>query len=482
MSKLISGMTCLIGIMVLSFITFLLSQDIDLGKRIHSLIEQLGSEKVEERDLASKELLKTGPSALKILEASKQNKDAEISYQVDKIISAIKTKQEIPSAVLVRILEKLPDLDEKLLTGQYILVLKELYSDWAGIPKVLGHHQNYLIPIIKQIQILNLSSKDKIDLIAILRSKVEWFQETFPGFVGFLDDQDPIVRAEAVSFLKYFRPQTNSIEPQIIKLLEDKNVNVRTEAVGAVRFLGIKTAIPQLIKLLDDDKEVSVRREVIMALRDLKVKEAIPQIQKLLEDKDNHIPRLAVIALGKLEAKESIPEIIKLLKHNISDIRYYAVEALGELGAKESIGEITKLLGDNDPKVREYVVKALIKLEAKESAPEISRLLQDDKAWTRAYAAEALGDFGYTKAIPEILQLLKDKDNDMVRSAAETALVQLNATETIPELKKLLLDSDEGIRRSAEIVLDSLGVPETEINNPVFLILNTEKSRRNCLN
>jgi len=68
------------------------------------------------------------------------------------------------------------------------------------------------------------------------------------------------------------------------------------------------------------------------SLRSLGAKEAVPEIVRLLQDGDMNVRCSAIGALGSLAAKEIAPEIVKLLRNAEPQVRWTAVEALGNLG------------------------------------------------------------------------------------------------------------------------------------------------------
>ncbi|MFA5793594.1 MAG: HEAT repeat domain-containing protein [Candidatus Brocadiia bacterium] len=161
----------------------------------------------------------------------------------------------------------------------------------------------------------------------------------------------------------------------------------------ALKTLVKLKAIPDIIKLLEN-ADADIRRSAIEALDKLGAKESIPQIAKLLQDNDPGVRWAAVGTLGAFDAKESIPEIIKLLQDNEWCVRWPTVSALGKLGAKEAIPEITKLLQDDNKFVRHDAVVALRQLDAKEAIPEITKLIQDIDDWVRREARVTLKELG----------------------------------------------------------------------------------------
>jgi len=238
-------------------------------------------------------------------------------------------------------------------------------------------------------------------------------------------------------------------------VLNHPNKYVRISAIWALKDLGAKEAIPDIVPLLKDQDE-NIRGRVVEALSKLGAKEAIPDIVPLLKDSDEVVRCSAVDALKELGAKEAIPALVPLLKDSDEVVRRSAVDALKELGAKEAIPALVPLLKDSDKAVRRRAVEALDSLEDKEAIPALVAFLKDSDELVRHRAVEALDSLEDKEAIPALVAFLKDSDNAVRRRAIE-ALIKLRAKEAIPAIVALLKDQDNGVRSSAVVMLKTLG-------------------------
>lgn len=92
---------------------------------------------------------------------------------------------------------------------------------------------------------------------------------------------------------------------------------------------------------------------------------ATVELIKLLSDKDGEIRGIAAASLGELKATESIPELVKLLDDKYAGARGWASISLIELGAKDKVSQnVTadiKLIRDNSDE--NYCVRAKAALE-----------------------------------------------------------------------------------------------------------------------
>jgi HEAT repeat protein len=88
------------------------------------------------------------------------------------------------------------------------------------------------------------------------------------------EDPVPGVRAQAAATLGRFfiqaKPEKDKIYKKLLSMLEDKNPDVRYDAVNALRNFGDKKAISNLIKLQEHEKDNSVLRIIKRTIRELK--------------------------------------------------------------------------------------------------------------------------------------------------------------------------------------------------------------------
>ncbi|MBI5778029.1 MAG: HEAT repeat domain-containing protein [Planctomycetes bacterium] len=92
---------------------------------------------------------------------------------------------------------------------------------------------------------------------------------------------------------------------------------------------------------------------------------ATAELIKLLSDKDDEIRGIAAATLGELKATESIPELVKLLNDKYAGARGWAAIALTELGAQDKVSQNAiadiKLIRDNSDEA--YGARAQAALE-----------------------------------------------------------------------------------------------------------------------
>jgi HEAT repeat protein len=141
---------------------------------------------------------------------------------------------------------------------------------------------------------------------------------------------DPNTSNYALQFLASWGVTEAAKEIDAVLSGEDRPmVMFRTEAVKAVGELGLRQAVPHLIRLLEkgDDAPVPV-------LADMGIREAIPALRPLLEKEYRQGP--VIRALAELGDRESVPRLRRLLEHKYSETRDQAALGLALLGDRES--------------------------------------------------------------------------------------------------------------------------------------------------
>jgi HEAT repeat protein len=143
-----------------------------------------------------------------------------------------------------------------------------------------------------------------------------------------LKDDDSAVRAEAINALLKLGPA--AIDP-LINALQNRNLNVRREAVAALgRAKDLRAVNPLIEALKDEDPVVSVRAAV--ALKDLGDPRGVDPLIAMLQAKDSLIRCGAVVALGEFKDPRAIDPLIALLKDPNPVLRKLSGGALVKLG------------------------------------------------------------------------------------------------------------------------------------------------------
>lgn len=187
------------------------------------------------------------------------------------------------------------------------------------------------------------------------------------------------------------------------------------------------------------------------------VQENISSLIKELESKDYNTRSDAVNALAKIGAP-AVPAIIESLANTNSNVRKGAVDALGNIGnaRPEVVPALVRALTDRDSYVRKGAAEALGKIGAI-AIPSIINALADSDSFVRRGATEALGNIGTVtpEVVPSLINALEDSDGLVRRSAVESlGKIGPVTPDVIPSLKKMVGDGDFNVRKSAVEILE----------------------------
>jgi len=342
------------------------------------------------------------------------------------------------------------------------------------------------------------------------------------GLLQMLKSDNPEWRYYAVIALASINA-TEAI-PQIAKLLDDPDIRVRSEAVGALGWLKAKQFVGRLLKMLktDPDLESSLiyalgligdvravkplaerllayterakkhptgggyeeekkdktrlkRRALAKALGWLGTKVAVEALIKVVNDDPNrHVRGEAVEALGKLRAKEAVPHIIPVLTDVFS--RDEAERALLNIDRKVVVKALIDALEADDEDIRIAAAEMLAKMNAKSAAEPLLKRLLKAKSLSpeQAHLSAALGQLATPQILPRIIALLQHEDCSF-HYAALTALAKTDPTPVLPHILTFLKrsDTDDSERLRAAPVLAKIKNKKAQ-NALIEMLQNTD--------
>ena len=158
------------------------------------------------------------------------------------------------------------------------------------------------------------NSQEKIKILETLESTDN--PEILEKIISKLDDDDIQVRGEAFSSLVLNK---NKISNFLIKGLNSASKNIRGFASLVLANRNDTTAIPEIIKLVNDERSM-VRSCAIGALGHLKAKEAKDIFLKSLLDSDLEVRKSAIQAIIDLNISISEETINEISKQEDSEI------------------------------------------------------------------------------------------------------------------------------------------------------------------
>ena len=142
---------------------------------------------------------------------------------------------------------------------------------------------------------------------------------------------------------------------QIILRLNDDSIQVRGEAFSALLLNQ-----NQISKILIDNLNSSnknIRGFTSLVLANRNEKSAIPEIIKLVEDKHGMVRSCAIGALGYLKAKKITDIILKLLSDSNLEVQKSALQAAIQVNAPISKNKIEEISKNNDQQIKNLLLK-----------------------------------------------------------------------------------------------------------------------------
>ena len=145
----------------------------------------------------------------------------------------------------------------------------------------------------------------------------------------------------------------NEIISEIIKMLDDKEIQVRGEAFSTL-VLNPKNISDILINHLESDSK-NVRGFTILVLANRNDKTATKEIAKFTNDDNSMVRSCALGALGHLKAKEFSKNIHDCFSDSNIEVKRSALYASILIGEKISPENISKLKKENDPEIEKIL-------------------------------------------------------------------------------------------------------------------------------
>lgn len=181
-----------------------------------------------------------------------------------------------------------------------------------------------------------------------------------------LRDDDIEVQNAALEALKLVYAQGNRAQllSQLQKAIKSKDNRDRHDAHWVMGHLGQEnpaTFVPILVKLLKQ-RRMETRLNAVKALGEVGSEEAIPALAALIESgsakwkRDREKPevrQLAVEALGKIGGA-AVPELVKIVENKGSSLRVDAIRALSTLGDEKAVLPLLDALEEQS--TREVVI------------------------------------------------------------------------------------------------------------------------------
>jgi HEAT repeat protein len=445
------------------------------------LLEQLQSDRADERNRAEVELKIRGDSAGPELERTARGSDAETAARVRAILEAHAALRPIKNAELRRrlasgrphvwteaLLEtaKKPGISrEDLLPLARHAVRGAEKNDQAAISGVVAAWRltpaaHDLVPWLQEPNWeIRRFTEDAIEacgdrsvaptLLDLHRKDPQRLGQVYLGILGRLGCREAI--PDMVATIKVPRShhegggellgalaKMDAVEilPPLLHALRQGIGNF--DVITAVALLAPEEILPSLQEAIDSDLHQNRQNAVTTLHQYYPIPAALPLLRKAAEDPN--LRPTALQAIGRIMSRDSIPDLKKLLDDPSLGIRRSAAQYLAQLGDRSGVPELLRDV--KDPAAAPAAMVALQLLDVREAIPAMTENLRSPA--TRAAAADALARMGVKEVRDTVLEMLKDSDAATRRSAAVTLTV-LDGAKAIPRLIELLDDPDYNV-------------------------------------
>jgi len=197
----------------------------------------------------------------------------------------------------------------------------------------------------------------------------------------------------------------------------------RADAAGGARGL---------VRLLDD-RDADVRQVAARALGRIAAPAAAPVLLRSLATEPPRVPPATVAQSLLRIGPAGVPDLLAAVDHPVAVVRSTVVVVLGRLGATAAVPALC------------------------------ARLREDALTDVRCRAAAALGAVALPAAVPDLVAATSTASPSALRIAAARALGDLGASSTLPVLHALLDDDDVRVANEAGTALLSLGPPPGDV-------------------
>lgn len=220
-------------------------------------------------------------------------------------------------------------------------------------------------------------------------------------------------------------PMTQLSLEQIAENLESQNTRDRMVALANLRDVSAEVAVP-LIKKVLDDKNLQIRSMAVFALGIKQTEECYPILVRLLEtDPDYSIRAAAAGALGYLEDGRAFEPLMRAFYEDTDWlVRFSTAVSLGNLKDPRARDVLIKALDSEEMVLQQAAIAALGEIQAVEAVDHILRFAQSSDWLVRQRLAEALGNLPTPKSVSALKYLEKDA-HENVSAAATISLRRL---------------------------------------------------------
>jgi len=280
------------------------------------------------------------------------------------------------------------------------------------------------------------------------------------------------VREAAARGLKY---ADDRVYPVILEMAESPNPVMKLYALQAFNYLYDRRFYNTIISLLEDENK-SIRIYAVICLETNKLGQSAPQLRAMaLNDKNDEVRIEAIRTIGSFGDRNSLPALYVVLNDANKDVRKASISAMETIGEKKSSYPLSdRLARESDDEIKKSLIDAMVSLKSGGSLAGLKKiLLEDKKAGLRIDAAYALGWIKDSRGLPILLEALDDADFRVRAEASAAAGNFRDRSASASLIEVVSRDRERYVRSAALYALKKINDRKSVI--PLFDIYSTEK-------
>ncbi|HEX9975390.1 MAG TPA: HEAT repeat domain-containing protein [bacterium] len=273
--------------------------------------------------------------------------------------------------------------------------------------------------------------------------------------------------ALSLGLLAYWKIADSQIVPDLSRLLEDPDSQVRWSAAYAlmrmkspiignalgralhdtdplVRIFAARTQSEskdadefcRIVSLLNDE-DWRVRVNCLRVIGNSEDSTYLAIVLPLLHDRSEHVQRTAIETLGKLNSLQAIPDLTEILRTDHPRLPGYAAIVVAEILKDNAFQLVSPLASSKHVFIRRHVAQALGTIPTEESFDLLLKLWNDPDVGVKTQVVESIGTIGFDinkqKSYAFIVTAIQEKDAAIITSAAQQ-VSERKIHDAVPEL------------------------------------------------
>ena len=238
---------------------------------------------------------------------------------------------------------------------------------------------------------------------------------------------------------------------ELQRLLKDKDIEVRREAVESLRGKSGDFSIRLLLDAMEDASWRVRHSAIDVLLEEHPVDAYIEGLINLLSRDDNAGARNSAIEALVILNKKATPFLIEAFNTPNRDVRKFIIDVLGEFRDSRSLPLMLNALKDDDENVRVTAIEHIGKVGESSVVDALIEIVERDDLWTAYPAVDALGRIGDRKAAPVLIKAL---DKKPLRAPAVKSLGLIADPGTLQYVIPLIEDPSKTVREEALLSIE----------------------------